>query len=341
MKNIFAAVFFLWSLQVLAIQLRSAHALTTETEKNVFTAMLDKGFHFNDKAPNLVRLDGKVIKPSHLTQHDIQFQLGKKPFKSGQASLYVCDDNVTYCETHYVDLKGSATGTTKKTESRGTDYKATLEKAQKLKQPIFLEFSARWCPGCVRYEKEIFSTKDFKDLTSKILFLKVDVDLFENADILKKYKIEGIPTIIAINSSEQEIDRLSDFQPWSKLKPFLKSVSDDPVPTSSLGNNADQKSKLKAAKRFFATNHFDQSLDLLSQMTPLPPLFWTVKTAQAQENYKANKISKEDYGLILKQAINSEPDGNRSILWRTELVPLVNSDEAKSLTDQTKKTIDL
>jgi thioredoxin-like negative regulator of GroEL len=327
-----------------AAQLRSGRALTTEVEKNVFTAMLDKGFHFNDKAPNSVRLDSRVVKPSKLTQHDIQFELGSKAFKSGQATLYVCDDNVTFCETHTVDIKGTGL-VSKKAELRGTDYNATLEKAQNLKKPLFLEFSARWCPGCVRYEKEIFSTKDFKDLEAGLLFLKVDVDLFENADLLKKYKIEGIPTIIAVAPNEQEIDRLVDYQPWTKLKTFLKSISDDPTPAvaradAAIKNNSDAKGRLKAAKQLYATGHFDESLALLSAMNPQPAIFWTVKAAQASENSKSHKISNEEYVKILKDAIASEPNGNRSLAWRTELIPLVDPVDAKAILEAGKKTVE-
>ena len=38
-------------------------------------------------------------------------------------------------------------------------------KAKKEKRLILADFSARWCPGCVRLENEVLGSREFKKLT--------------------------------------------------------------------------------------------------------------------------------------------------------------------------------
>src|SRR5690606_3532825 len=102
------------------------------------------------------------------------------------------------------------------------------------KQLVLIDFSARWCPGCVRYEADIFPTQEFKRATKKFVKVKIDVDRFENFGLAERYKIVGIPTLVIVNWEEKEIDRLVDFAPIEKLTPFIASVVSDPTPMSEM-----------------------------------------------------------------------------------------------------------
>ena len=225
-------------------QLKSQKALSTSSTEKIFSADLAEGYHFNDKAPNDLNIDGLEIKPTQLKKRHIEFQLPKK-YKNAEAALYVCDDAITFCETHHIPLKGQSQKAmvpqpSKKIGSMDQagfiegDLKKALSMAQKKHQLVLIDFAARWCPGCVRYEKEIFKTAEFKKMSKNFIKLKIDVDQFQNFDLSEKYNILGIPTFIVVNSDQVEVDRLMDFQTLNQLKPFFEALQADPTPLNQL-----------------------------------------------------------------------------------------------------------
>lgn len=333
-----------------APQLRSAAALTSSLQKDQYSADLKEGFHFNDKAPNQVQVDGQVIKPLTLQARAIRFQLPKS-YKEAQALLYVCDDQITFCETHKLTIKGSETTTPAAKKSQASTVKKdefgfweghldqALAEAKKKNQLLLLDFTARWCPGCVRNKKEIFSTSGFKKVSKKFIKVKIDVDLFDHFPLTEKYQIKGIPTLVLVNANDEEIDRIVDFQPLTRIEFFLKSAEEDSTPIQALlkvGESADTKTQLKAGLRLFAAGKDKESIPFLTRVQPVPPELLAAKVAAAQEDYeKDNAGKKESYANELRSALKAEPTSTRSLVWRTELVKLnPKSDEAKALTKE-------
>ena len=67
-------------------------------------------------------------------------------------------------------------------------------------KPIIVDFKASWCSPC-KMQTEILA--EFKGLIGdKVKILKVDVD--ENNDIAKEYKIDVVPTLLLINNGKIE-----------------------------------------------------------------------------------------------------------------------------------------
>lgn len=327
-------------------KMKSADSLTTQTKKNAFEAKLKSGFHFNDKAPNEIRVDGKSLKPSSLQPQKVSFNL-PKGWSAAQASLYVCDDAVTVCEIHKVDLspggtKGKVTPppstrtAMSKTLKQGfyeDNWEEALRLAKEKKQLLFVEFGARWCPGCIRYEKEIFGTREFQKATQDMVKLKIDVDRFENFDQSEKFSIKGIPTVIIFNSDQKEVDRLVDFYPMERLNLFLKSVKDEPTPMADLmaqKSSKDPALKLKIGQRLLASGQAAASLDFLGQISPAPPELLWARFIWAQDRYEKDKNSKEDYKAELQRSITAEPRSSRSLIWRSELLKLQEPSSAES-----------
>ncbi len=327
-------------------QLRSASALSGALQQEIYTAVLKPGFHFNDKAPNQVTVDGKAVRPSKLEPQKILFQLPKS-MKEAQAILYVCDDQITFCETHHMAIKGTgaeaspiATTKSKSAMDEHGFYNGGLEKAFALakekNQLVLLDFTAIWCPGCVRNKSEIFSKPEFKKISKDVVKVKIDVDLYENFAVTEKYKIKGIPTLILLNGDDQEIDRLVDFQTMEKLKSFITSAQKDPTPVQDwmkLDATADSSQQLKAGRRLLAAGKTNESIPFLARVQPTPPELLLATVTAAQEAYeKDEKGQKENYLKVLREALKEEPDSTRSIVWRTELVKLVpKTEEAKTI----------
>ena len=96
-----------------------------------------------------------------------------------------------------------------------TDVETALAIAKKENKAVMLEFTGSdWCPPCMLMAKKVFSKKEFVDIASKD-FVLVHLD-FPNGDpelkeknqpLAEKYKIEGFPTVILLDSEGKEFER--------------------------------------------------------------------------------------------------------------------------------------
>lgn len=361
-------------------ELRSAKALQITTTDNHFTATLLDGYHFNDKAPNVIKLDGATSKPLSLEARKAVFSIANKTWGAGTASLYVCDDAQTYCETHHVTVSprvafggggapaepvtndASAKPTANKSKKvkwnrfgfiEG-DLEAAAQMAKAKKQLVMIEFGAKWCPGCVRYEKEIFPTKEFKAATKNIVKLSVDVDQPENFATADRFGIKGIPSMVFINGDQEEVERLVDFHLMEKLKVFLASLQPDMRPTKELLSKKDFKDdeeRLAVGRRLWASEHFAEATEVLAPLKPMPMEYLSAKTQMAkkefekigEKNSEPTSSQKESYARVLREALKQEPSSTRSLAWRGELIKALPKDSAekKQIVEESQKLVEL
>ena len=91
------------------------------------------------------------------------------------------------------------------------DQDQALAKAREEKKLVLLDFTGSdWCESCLRLEKEVFSTPEFKKYAEKHLVL-MEVDfprrkyippqiMQQNEALSKKYGVEGYPTIVVLDA---------------------------------------------------------------------------------------------------------------------------------------------
>lgn len=334
----------------LSAQMKSSKALSTQLKDNKFSAQLTEGYHFNDKAPNLIQWQTEKIKPHLLEKRKIEFNLPSAPIESAQAMVYVCDDAITFCETHKVPLGSSASVTPvaaepkigpKTNNAHGFlgNYQQALKIAKEKNQLLLLDFSAQWCPGCVRYEKEIFPLNEFGQLTKDFVRVKVDVDEFVNFPVSEKYNIKGIPTLVLINADEQEINRLVDFYEMPKLKSFIEETKSNATPLEVLMKKNDPALNLQIGQRLYAAGRNKESLSYLEKIEPRSKEYWMAKIEVAESESEANK---DEYKKVLQEAIQSEPQSSRSLIWRADLLKLLakNSTDAKIVLEEGTRLAD-
>lgn len=335
-------IVMLFSTEVFALAPRTKDALTTEIKEGEVIATLKEGYHFNEKAPNTVTVDDKSIKPTRMTARETAFAGLPEKYTTAKAALYICDDAVTFCETQFVDLKGKSTkssGNSSGPKNRGKvnkhgfiedDFNKALLEARKKNQPLLVDFSARWCPGCLRLEKEMFPTKEFKALTKDFVKVKIDTDRFENGVVSEKYGVRAIPTLLVINAEQEEIDRVVDFQPIEVLEPFFKEISANPTTLKELTTKAesgDQKIVLQLGKRLLAAGRAEASLNYLGKIQPAPPELIDAQIQAATQRAMSDKNEDKQLEKLLRQAIKSEPESVRSLGWRGDL--MVRTKDAK------------
>lgn len=351
--------------------LRSKEALSIKEYPDKIEATLAEGFHFNDKAPNQLVVLGKVIPPANLSAMRAEFpwlengkttqseNRGKKP-SGGELQLYVCDNANTYCETHDIKIGKLAAENTPKSV-KGVNLKSILKRAQKNRKLVVLDFSARWCPGCVRLESEIFSLPEFKEASKNFELVKVDVDIFGNFPLSKKFSITGIPTLLVLDSSGNVIDRMVDFQPLPVITKFLETIAKDPTPLDKLvkqskigrekAGGQSEADKLRLARRLIASDRIAEALAILEIVTPRPPELIAAKVTLARRNFEKSSQSQSDSKLaneglaknnfiaVLKEALSQESNSLRSLTWRADLIGLLGPDSsaAKQLVAEGKE----
>lgn len=316
---------------------RIGKALTTESKGTVFTGSLAEGYHFNKKAPNAAVVDGQTLKPKAVETRKIEFTGLPEKFKEGSAALYVCDDALTFCETRNVNLKSGAAAKAMKASAtpmkRGrvnghgfieNDFAGAMAKAKASGKLALIDFSAPWCPSCVRLEQEIFDTAEFKSATKNFIKLKVDLDYFENSVLAEKYAVRGIPTVLVVDPGQEEVARLLDYHGLEVWKGFFDSVAADPAPLRVLKEKAiDDASRLRLGRRLFYADRAAEAVGPLEKIVPHPKEYLDAKVAGAEKADKPAQIK------VYRDAIATEPNSTRSITWRTKLIGVLDNPEDK------------
>jgi len=87
-----------------------------------------------------------------------------------------------------------------------SDLEEATELASEIHKPIFLLFTGSgWCPYCVKLETAVLSVSQFAErVGDQFIFVKIDVPrgkrIRERKDpLLRKYKVESVPTVIILD----------------------------------------------------------------------------------------------------------------------------------------------
>ena len=345
-----------------AADVRLQGVLTTQLSPPTLSAQLKEGFHFNDKAPQLLLIDGQKLKPSLLAGREAKFEALPRSWRSATANLYICDDAVTFCALQKIELltpKGQVTSTANLAPARPSaaphltspeskspapsargefdrngfienDFAGAISLAKKQGKLILADFSARWCPGCVRYETETFSTPGFKKQSAPYIKLKLDADRFSNSVHSAKFKITSIPTLLVFNADQEEISRLVDYQAPEVVSRFFESIQQDPAPIARVVAQADTKpptqdpgALLKLGRRRLSAGRAGEAIPFLTQIQPPPPELLEARVESAAEHFQTDPKTLDAYTAALRSAISQEPGSSRSIPWRTRWVGLL------------------
>lgn len=111
------------------------------------------------------------------------------------------------------------------------DLDKALKQAKKENKSVLIEFTGSdWCPPCKMMRKEVFSKDDFVKAASKN-FILVEIDMprgdkevaKQNQPLVKKYKVDGFPTVILLDAAGKEFGRFYASE-HPKTSDFLKRL---------------------------------------------------------------------------------------------------------------------
>jgi protein disulfide-isomerase len=98
------------------------------------------------------------------------------------------------------------------------DYRAAIASARSTGRPVLIDFTGSdWCPWCMKLQKEVFDTPDFKSWASKRAILMVaDIprskqlpaaEQAQNEMLVNVYGIGSYPTVVIVDATGKELAR--------------------------------------------------------------------------------------------------------------------------------------
>ena len=97
--------------------------------------------------------------------------------------------------------------------------KQVLAKAKEEGKRVLMDFTGSdWCAGCIKLDREVFSTPEFKDYAAKNLVLweldfprqkYIDPSLLQqNEELRERYRVEAYPALIVLDSNGKVVGTL-------------------------------------------------------------------------------------------------------------------------------------
>ena len=111
------------------------------------------------------------------------------------------------------------------------EFHETIDAARKASEqdlPVVLSFGAPWCGWCRKMTSETFSDKRVEEISTKFLWVKVNID--EQEELAARYKVRGIPVTAVVDANDRLLASRAGFLSPEKLVDFLEQALANPQP---------------------------------------------------------------------------------------------------------------
>jgi thiol:disulfide interchange protein len=92
-----------------------------------------------------------------------------------------------------------------------------LAAAKAENKPVLVDFFATWCGPCKQMDEQTWPDAGVKAAVTKVVPVRLDVD--QNEDASAKFAVTGVPTVVILDATGKELDRIVGFaEPAEVLK---------------------------------------------------------------------------------------------------------------------------
>jgi len=99
------------------------------------------------------------------------------------------------------------------------DYQSAVDLASAGKKSILLDFETTWCGPCKLMDQWVYTADAVVERASNLIAVKIDGD--QNRELVKKYQVNGYPTLILLDPSLNETGRRVGYQSIKQMLGFL------------------------------------------------------------------------------------------------------------------------
>lgn len=90
-------------------------------------------------------------------------------------------------------------------------------------KPVYLEFTAAWCPACSVFKKEVLSDPAVREALKQVVHVDVDVD--SEGMIAERFGVVGIPAGFLLKMEDGSLKVLDKHEGMLDKKEFLKFIA--------------------------------------------------------------------------------------------------------------------
>ncbi len=91
---------------------------------------------------------------------------------------------------------------------------AAFEAGRSQNKPVLLDFRANWCVACLELEKKTWPSPELKAALDKVVPVRLDMtkNTRANRNLLKRFKVMGLPTVILLTPGGRELGRFTGYK---------------------------------------------------------------------------------------------------------------------------------
>jgi thiol:disulfide interchange protein DsbD len=103
-----------------------------------------------------------------------------------------------------------------------SSYDQGVAEAKDQNKPVIIDFYADWCVYCKKLDSDVFTDERIVNEAERFVTLKIDAD--ERPDLAKDHAVLGLPTIVFLDSTGEEADRIESYVKADKFLGVMTSV---------------------------------------------------------------------------------------------------------------------
>lgn len=97
-------------------------------------------------------------------------------------------------------------------------------------RPVMIDFYAKWCAACNELDEKTYTDPKIIEMSSRFLNLRADftqVSDVESSPVAKRFRIQGLPTIVFISPDGKERNdlRLEEFAPPGRMRALMEQAT--------------------------------------------------------------------------------------------------------------------